>query len=141
MVAWPLPRRWVSAFAASCETGFIRITSPEVADDCVRKAFYLAKLESRPIMLSAPMDVQQMAFEDDDEPYKPSSTVLPKRVVHPDTTVTIGWMKKTTSLLSSIYLGMLNDVYVINDILAAQRDGFDAATSRRAYQTVPIQGS
>ena len=30
------------------------------------------------------MDVQQMAFEDDDEPYKPSSTVLPKRVVHPD---------------------------------------------------------
>ena len=73
-----------AAFAASCETGFIRITSPEVADDCVRKAFYRAKLESRPIMLSAPMDVQQKAFEDDDEPYKPSSTVLPKRVVHPD---------------------------------------------------------
>ncbi len=79
-----LQRMDQAAFAASCETGFIRITSPEVADDCVRKAFYLAKLESRPIMLSAPMDVQQMAFEDDDEPYKPSSTVLPKRVVHPD---------------------------------------------------------
>src|SRR5919106_421464 len=79
-----LQRMDQAAFAASCETGFIRITSPEVADDCVRKAFYLAKLESRPIMLSAPMDVQQMAFEDDEEPYKPSSTVLPKRVVHPD---------------------------------------------------------
>ena len=50
----------------------------------MRKAFYIAKLESRPVMLSAPMDVQQMAFEDDDEPYKPSSTVLPKRIVHPD---------------------------------------------------------
>ncbi len=79
-----LQRMDQAAFAASCETGFIRITSPEVADDCVRKAFYLAKLESRPIMLSAPMDIQQKAFEDDDEPYKPSSTVLPKRVVHPD---------------------------------------------------------
>ena len=79
-----LQRMDQAAFAASCETGFVRITSPEVADDCVRKAFYLAKLESRPIMLSAPMDIQQMAFEDDDEPYKPSSTVLPKRVVHPD---------------------------------------------------------
>jgi thiamine pyrophosphate-dependent acetolactate synthase large subunit-like protein len=79
-----LQRMDQAAFAASCETGFIRIASPEVADDCVRKAFYRAKLESRPIMLSAPMDVQQMAFEDDDEPYKPSSAVLPKRVVHPD---------------------------------------------------------
>jgi acetolactate synthase-1/2/3 large subunit len=73
-----------AAFAAGCETGFIRITSPDVADDSVRKAFYTAKLESRPIMLSAPMDVQQMAFEDDDEPYKPSSTILPKRIIHPD---------------------------------------------------------
>lgn len=73
-----------AAFAAGCETGFIRITSPDIADDCVRKAFYTARLESRPIMLSAPMDVQQMAFEDDDEPYKPSSTILPRRVIHPD---------------------------------------------------------
>jgi len=71
-------------FAAACEAGFIRIHSPEVADDAVRKAFYLAKTESRPIMLSAPMDVQQMTFEDGDEPYKPSSTLLKKRVVHPD---------------------------------------------------------
>ena len=73
-----------AAFAAGCETGFIRVTSPGVADDCVRKAFYTAKLESRPVMLSAPMDVQQMAFEDDDEAYKPSSTILPKRTIHPD---------------------------------------------------------
>src|SRR5918992_1786177 len=79
-----LQRMDQAAFAASCETGFIRIASPEVTDDCVRKAFYLAKLESRPIIVSAPMDVQQMAFEDDDEPYKPSSMVLPNRVVHPD---------------------------------------------------------
>ncbi len=73
-----------AAFAAGCETGFVRVSSPELADEAVRKAFYLAKLESRPIMLSAPMDVQQMAFEDDDEPYQTSSTLLPKRVIHPD---------------------------------------------------------
>ena len=73
-----------AAFCAGCETGFIRVANPTVVDESVRKAFYLAKLESRPIMLSAPMDVQQMAFEDDDEPYEPSSTLLPKRTIHPD---------------------------------------------------------
>ncbi|MBI4191771.1 MAG: thiamine pyrophosphate-binding protein [Betaproteobacteria bacterium] len=70
-------------FAAGCETGFIRVATPDGVDDAVRKAFYLARLESRPIMLSAPMDVQQMEF-DDDEPYKPSSTLLSSRAVHPD---------------------------------------------------------
>ncbi|MFN0300339.1 MAG: aspartate/glutamate racemase family protein [Burkholderiales bacterium] len=48
-------------------------------------------------------------------------------VVSPGTAVTIGWMRKTTSLLSSTFLGMLNDVHVIGDILQAQREGFDAA--------------
>jgi len=70
-------------FAAGCETGFVRVSTPDAADDAVRKAFYLAKLESRPIMLSAPMDIQQKEF-DDDEPYTPSSTLMPSRAVHPD---------------------------------------------------------
>ena len=70
-------------FAAGCETGFVRVATPDGADDAVRKAFYLAKLESRPIMLSAPMDVQQKEF-DDDEPYKPSSTLVAPRKVQPD---------------------------------------------------------
>jgi thiamine pyrophosphate-dependent acetolactate synthase large subunit-like protein len=74
-----------SRFAAACETGFVRLISPDGADDVVRKAFYLAKLENRPIMLSAPMDIQQKNFEDDDEPYKPSSTLFTPRVPHPDT--------------------------------------------------------
>ena len=65
-------------FANACETGFVRLNSPESADDVVRKAFYLARLESRLIMFSAPMDIQQKSF-DDDEPYQPSSTILPKR--------------------------------------------------------------
>lgn len=50
-----------------------------------------------------------------------------RSVVAPGTSVSIGWMAKTTSLLSSHFLGMLNDAYVIGDILKAQREGFDAA--------------
>ena len=71
-------------FAAACETGFVRVDSPDTADYAVRKAFYLAKLESRPIMIKAPVDVRQMPF-DGDEPYKPSSMLLSSRqVVPPD---------------------------------------------------------
>ncbi|MGZ8230927.1 MAG: thiamine pyrophosphate-binding protein [Burkholderiales bacterium] len=70
-------------FAAACETGFVRMNSAESVDDVVRKAFYLARLESRPIMLSVPMDLQQKNSEDDDA-YQPSSTILPKRAAGPD---------------------------------------------------------
>ncbi len=70
-------------FAAACETGFVRVSTPDAADDAVRKAFYLAKLESRPVMFSAPMDVQQKNF-DDDEPYQPSSTLFSSPAPRPD---------------------------------------------------------
>ena len=60
------------------------MNTPDDADDAVRKAFYLAKMESRPVMMSAPMDIQQKAFEDDDEAYKPSSALIPPRAVRPD---------------------------------------------------------
>jgi acetolactate synthase I/II/III large subunit len=73
-----------SRFAAACESGFVRLVSPDQADDVVRKAFYLAKTENRPIMLSCPMDIQQKTFEDDDEAYKPSSTLFTRGAVHPD---------------------------------------------------------
>jgi acetolactate synthase-1/2/3 large subunit len=71
-------------FAAGCEAGFVRVNTPDDADDAVRKAFYMAKMESKPVMLSAPMDIQQKTFEDEDEPYKPSSTLIPSRAVQPD---------------------------------------------------------
>lgn len=70
-------------FAAACEAGFVRVHTPDYTDEAVRKAFYLAKIESRPILLSAPMDVQEMAFEDD-EPYKPSSTLFSTRITRAD---------------------------------------------------------
>jgi acetolactate synthase I/II/III large subunit len=72
-----------SRFADGVETGFIRLDTGEFADEAVRRAFYKARLERKPIMLSAPMDVQQEAWDDDD-PYVPSSTLVPKRAVAMD---------------------------------------------------------
>lgn len=71
-------------FAAACETGFVRLISPDLTDDTVRKAFYMARVESRPVMLSCPMDIQQRAFEDDDEPYLPSTALLTRQAMQPD---------------------------------------------------------
>src|SRR5919202_5997061 len=51
-----------SRFAEACESGFVRVLAPDTAYESVRKAFYIAKLESRPIMLSAPMDTQQKSM-------------------------------------------------------------------------------
>jgi len=72
-----------SRFAEACESGFVRILSPETAYDTVRRAFYLAKLESRPIMLSAPMDTQQKTMDDDEE-YVTSSAILGANRIQPN---------------------------------------------------------
>lgn len=70
-------------FAQACETAHVRVATPETADDAVRKAFYIARTESRPVMLSAPMDIQQKEFPHDDA-YQPSSTVYAPGDMHPD---------------------------------------------------------
>ncbi|MBV9579225.1 MAG: thiamine pyrophosphate-binding protein, partial [Chloroflexi bacterium] len=72
-----------SRFAEACEAGFVRVLSPETAYDAVRKAFYQAKLESRPILLSAPMDTQQKTMDDDEE-YVPSSAILGSSRIQPN---------------------------------------------------------
>src|SRR5918911_323568 len=73
-----------SRFAEACESGFVRVLSPDTAMDAVRKAFYLARMESRPILLSAPMDIQQKAFEADDaDEYQPSSALVPSQLIEP----------------------------------------------------------
>lgn len=73
-----------------------------------------------------------------------------RHVMGPDVSVTIGWLEKTTSLLSSTYLGMVNDMYVINDILKMQEQGFDGAIvgghwdpglyAAREAATIPVAG-
>jgi allantoin racemase len=73
-----------------------------------------------------------------------------RHVMGPDVSVTIGWMEKTTSLLSSLYLGMINDVHVVNDILKMQEQGIDGAIvgghwdpglyAAREAATIPVAG-
>lgn len=83
-------------FAAACEAGFVGLTSPDNTDEAVRKAFYMARVESRPVMLSAPMDVQQKAF-DDDEPYQPSTALLTRQAVQPDA----GGLERAAGIVAS----------------------------------------
>ena len=72
-----------SAFAHGSEAAFVRMGTAEDADEAVRKAFYIARTQSRPVLLSVPMDLQQKEW-DDDESYKPSTSIIPKRVVTPN---------------------------------------------------------
>jgi acetolactate synthase I/II/III large subunit len=65
-------------FVEGCEAGFMTIDSPSVVDDVVRETFCRARLESRPIVLSVRDDVQMMKINED-EPYRPSTTVLSPR--------------------------------------------------------------
>jgi acetolactate synthase-1/2/3 large subunit len=69
-------------FAEACEAGFVHLNKADNAYETVQKAFYLAKTESRPILLSAPMNLQQQEF-DDDEVYVPSSELLRIDPVYP----------------------------------------------------------
>ena len=49
-------------FAEATEAGFVRLAAPSEAHKAVRTSFYRARLESRPIVLSAPEDVQHEEF-------------------------------------------------------------------------------
>src|ERR1700722_20290281 len=62
-------------FAEACEAGFVHLTAADNAYEAVQTAFYVARTESRPILLSAPMNIQQQAFDDDEE-YVPSTALL-----------------------------------------------------------------
>ncbi|MFC4055503.1 thiamine pyrophosphate-binding protein [Actinomadura syzygii] len=73
-------------FAEACESGFVHLPKAENAYEAVQTAFYLARTESRPILLSAPMNIQQQAFDDDEE-YTPSTALLARAkppFPHPD---------------------------------------------------------
>ncbi|MDP8924017.1 MAG: thiamine pyrophosphate-binding protein [Chloroflexota bacterium] len=72
-------------FVDATGAGFVPLWSAEGTDDAVRQAFYLARTESRPIVLNAPMDVQQQAYDGEGDEYQPSTTLLPGRQrVQPD---------------------------------------------------------
>lgn len=73
-----------------------------------------------------------------------------KAIVSADTSVTLGWMKKSAFMIRSNYLGMINDSQVVSDIVDAERDGYDAAMigpnwdpglrAAREAVTIPVAG-
>jgi acetolactate synthase I/II/III large subunit len=70
-------------FAAAVEAGFVRLTSAEHVYAAVRRAFYTARLESRPVMLSMPASIQHDEVDDDDA-YLPSAALLNAPPLYPN---------------------------------------------------------
>jgi acetolactate synthase-1/2/3 large subunit len=62
-----------AAFAAAAESGHVCVESPASAFDAVAAAFYQARVQSRPVLLSVAIDTQQETHDDDDEEYVPST--------------------------------------------------------------------
>lgn len=50
-----------------------------------------------------------------------------RQIMAPGTSVTIEWMKRTALFYHFAYLGMITDIYMVNDILEAERQGYAAA--------------
>ncbi|WP_330309575.1 MULTISPECIES: thiamine pyrophosphate-binding protein [unclassified Streptomyces] len=75
-------------FAAAIECGFVHLSRADQAEDAVQRAFHLARTESRPVMLSAPIDIQQHAYADDADlsPYTPSTQLIDHQRPLPDPT-------------------------------------------------------
>ena len=72
-------------FVEATEAGFVPIWKASEAEEAVRTAFYRARVESRPIVLNAPMDIQAEDYDGDIDEYQTSSTLLPGRQrVQPD---------------------------------------------------------
>ena len=72
-------------FVDATEAGFVPIWKASEAEEAVRTAFYRARVESRPIVLNAPMDIQAEDYDGDIDEYQPSSTLLPGRQrIQPD---------------------------------------------------------
>jgi acetolactate synthase-1/2/3 large subunit len=70
-------------FAAAIECDFVHLSRPDQAWEAVRQAFYLARTQSRPVMLSAPIDVQ-LGESEDGEDYVPSSELVDTPRLLPD---------------------------------------------------------
>lgn len=63
-------------FVSAAEAGYIEVMKPDFAEEAVRQAFYRARLESRPIVLSIPMDVQGKECDSEGEEYVTSATLF-----------------------------------------------------------------
>ncbi len=66
-----------AAFVGATGAGYIEVQSPSFAESAVRQAFYRARLESKPIVIGVPTDVQKMECDADGDDYVPSTVMFP----------------------------------------------------------------
>jgi thiamine pyrophosphate-dependent acetolactate synthase large subunit-like protein len=59
--------------------GYIEILTPDFAEAAVRQAFYRARLEGRPMVLSVPLDLQKKECDAQGDAYEPSSKMFPRQ--------------------------------------------------------------
>ncbi|MFV8183285.1 thiamine pyrophosphate-binding protein [Streptomyces sp. AF1B] len=72
-------------FAAAIECAYLHLDRADQAQEVVQRAFHLARTESRPVMISAPMDIQTHEFGDaEDMPYVPSTDLIDRQRPLPD---------------------------------------------------------
>jgi thiamine pyrophosphate-dependent acetolactate synthase large subunit-like protein len=63
-------------FVSAAEAGYIEIMKADYAEEAVRQAFYRARRESRPIVLSVPVDVAGKECESEGEEYLRSTALF-----------------------------------------------------------------
>jgi thiamine pyrophosphate-dependent acetolactate synthase large subunit-like protein len=69
-------------FAAAIEAEFVHVARASEATEAIQRAFYLARTESRPVLVSAPTDVQ--LAETDFDGYRPSTELIAPTRLLPD---------------------------------------------------------
>jgi thiamine pyrophosphate-dependent acetolactate synthase large subunit-like protein len=71
-----------SKFADAVEAVYIKVVSAETTDQAVRKAFYISKVESRPVILSASVATQTAEFEEY-APYVATNEFIERDRIYP----------------------------------------------------------
>ncbi|PWK60331.1 thiamine pyrophosphate-binding protein [Aminobacter sp. AP02] len=71
------------ALAKACEAEYVEIYSPEVVDWAVQRAFYIARSQSKSVVLACARDIQQKKIDVETKPYVPSTALLPNVPVGP----------------------------------------------------------
>jgi acetolactate synthase I/II/III large subunit len=82
--SWYIQQIDQAPLALATGAHFVPIRTVDRALDCVREAFYVARVERRPVVLSVPLDLQKEAFPYLPD-YTPSTDLVPRQqVMHPD---------------------------------------------------------
>ncbi|MBV8737055.1 MAG: thiamine pyrophosphate-binding protein [Alphaproteobacteria bacterium] len=81
---WYLQQIDQAPLALATGAAFIPVRTIGRALDCVREAFYVARLERRPVVLSVPLDLQKEPFPSRPD-YTPSTDLMPRaQIIPPD---------------------------------------------------------